>query len=238
MGDMLKDSVKALLSEYFSGQSPIQIDRSKRQMFAQQIRQLLSHLPYIETDKSFFQTNSNRPTSHILSFVINLPVDFDRLSRNFNEFTLVLNLQDEVELLYADIIVKVSSTEEILRLATACQQLAEKQHAEASKRQKIRHLKKQAILAQIKKLANEEGYTFSTLAGDSDEMSLYIQVGYDDMLVFKLPYQNYAEILAVIKPAIRTMQTLYAMGIDFRVEKRLASPWFQQRWITPEPVEQ
>ena len=93
----------------------------------------------------------------------------------------------------------VASVEQLLGFLMACREALERQEALASKRQKVRDLKAQAIVAQVKKLAREEQFDFYTKT-DTVKLTLYVKIADDTSLELQIAFKDFARPCPIYAP--------------------------------------
>ncbi|MEM7538164.1 MAG: hypothetical protein AAF639_38705 [Chloroflexota bacterium] len=237
----LKATIEGILSQTFLEESPIQIDPANAEHAGKRIHSELNGISYLKLDTYRHRMKNypkDRKATHVYSFSLDHPMEFYHQMAEFSHFTIELNEQHNLELVYGATIYKISSFDELVALGRACQQIAERLDTRAKQIQRVRGLKSQAILAHVKQLANKYGYTYAADYDDrSDEMNLYIQVHWK-MLRMTLPYDRYPDFLEMIEPTILTVQKLFDKEIKFslRSDSISDSEFFSDKWVTPESL--
>ncbi|MEM7538165.1 MAG: hypothetical protein AAF639_38710 [Chloroflexota bacterium] len=238
----LRTAVKGMLYTHFPNESAMHVDDSNRSDIAGKIRKILSHFSYIELDKPRHQSRSGYTSRRqLLTFTVNLPIDYTFLKYKFDDFVIEHNSKDELILYYEGNRFNVSSLDKIEMMARDCQLIAEVRHAEDTQQRMIQDLQTQSTLAHMRKLVEEEGYTFATLGSGgipSKDMSIYIKIGEDQMLSLTLPYEHFPDTLDLIQPTTETMRAVHEMGISLDVEKIPPDDWFHCQWIKPESADE
>lgn len=236
MENDIKPFVENLLQKCFSGESPLEVDNTQVEPLGQQIRQSWDHIndEYVKIDPHRFRRTKDEIFHEVTAFRILAPVGMS-FSHEESDLVVVFD-NDQLKIVYDNrFMAVVSSLDEIVALVEECQGYSERQHGEMVRQEKIRELKTQATLAYVKKLAEDEIFTFSVIS-EFYNIDLYVKFGFGKTLKLELPYDKYPDTLELIGPSIRTFYQLYEMEIDFSRGYRSENEVF--KWVTPESQEE
>jgi hypothetical protein len=111
----------------------------------------------------------------------------------------------------------------------------ERQQVLASKRHKVRELKSQAIIAQVKKLAKEEQFDFYA-ESDTQKLKLYVKLSAHECMELQIPFSKFQEALPHPHTTILGLRELYAGGIKFKLQALSSYRLHDRKWITPESL--
>lgn len=225
-------TLRRLLREHFSEASPIQATREERAALATQIRQRLAGMKYVESDRTNYYIEAREKERFICSFSISEPSD--HYARD-TTFILKLNERGLLTLEHWRSTVLVSSLDELIAFVTACQEIVERKATQKSKRQKVRDLKAQAIVAQVKKIAKEDKFDFYT-ESDTQKLTLYVRLSDNESVELRIPFSKFEAVLPHLRASIQSVRELYAHGIKFKVGQFSPSGWRSQHWIQHETL--
>ena len=122
----------------------------------------------------------------------------------------------------------VSDIGEVVALVKAFLQRVDRQRAQAAKRQKQKDLKVQAILAQVRKIAKEDGFDFATEV-DSIKLKLIIRLSDNDYFAILIPFNQFKEVLPKLRTAIQALRETYNSGVRFKTN--LKRGYRRSEWI-------
>ena len=100
----------------------------------------------------------------------------------------------------------------------------------SAKRQKQKDLKVQAILAQVRKMAKEDGFDFATEV-DSIKLKLIIRLSDQDYFAILIPFNQFKEVLPKLRTAIQALRETYNSGVRFKTHLKRGyrrSDWIRQ----------
>jgi hypothetical protein len=129
----------------------------------------------------------------------------------------------------------VSDLGEVVDFVRRCKQRIDRQTALKSKREKVRELQTHAIIAQVRKLARQDGFDFAFEA-DPRKLNLYVKLADQKTLVLFIPFKEFAECLPRLGPAIANLRALYQSGIRFQIGGRRTLPR-RQSWVTHQSLQ-
>ena len=222
-------TIRRLFREHFSGASPIQVTAEQRVALTSQIQQHLTGMKYLQIERNTYYTDQRERDRFVCAFSINEPSGFRHYSRSTN-FTLKTNERSQLTIANWRNIALVSNLEEINAFVTACQEAVERKIAQKSRSQKVRDLKAQAIVAQVKKIAKEDKFDFYTET-DTQKLTLYVSLSDKESVELRIPFPKFEEVLPHLRTSIQSVRELYARGIKFKIGQFSSSSWRSQQWI-------
>lgn len=227
-------TIRRLLREHFSGASPIQVTTEQRAEWATQIRQRLAGMKYIEAERSPYSIDQREKDRFICAFSINEPSDF-RYYADSTHFNVKTDEQGQLAVGHWSHTALISNLDELVAFVTACQEVVERKIAQKSRRQKVRDLKAQAIVAQVKKIAKEDKFDFYTET-DTQKLTLYVSLSDKESVELQIPFPKFEEVLPHLRASIQSVRELYARGIKFKIGQFSPSSWRSQSWIRHETL--
>lgn len=227
-------TIRRLLREHFSGASPMRVTTDQRADWATQIHQRLAGMKYIQTECNTYYTDQREKDRIVCAFSINEPSDFRHYSDS-THFTIKTDEQNRLTLGHWSHTAPVSNLDEIVAFVTACQEAVERKIAQKSRRQKVRDLKAQAIVAQVKKIAKEDKFDFYTDT-DTQKVTLYVRLSDKESVELQIPFPKFEEVLPQLRVSIQAVCELYARGIKFKIGQSSPSGWRNQHWIRHETL--
>ena len=127
--------------------------------------------------------------------------------------------------------VVVSDIHEIVQFITHIKQRMARRQAQKAKRNKIRDLKAQAIIAQVKQLAKEDQFDFMT-ATDSQKLKLYVKLSDRDAIEIHIPFSKFQQILPQLRTTIASLRELHASGLRFKITSGNIGRYWRPEWIS------
>lgn len=91
-------------------------------------------------------------------------------------------------------------------------------NADKLKKQKIRDLKTQGIIAKLNEIATEDGFTFYYHQIPT-RVKLTVELPAQKLLRIDVPFSNFQEVMQQVRPFIKSCRELAATGIGFAIEK-------------------
>ena len=95
--------------------------------------------------------------------------------------------------------------------------LHEIEQADKKKKQKMRDLKTQGILAKFKQIAAEDGFKYA-YEQSTTKVVLSIQLPKNKTLHVDVPFSNFQEVMQNIRELIKNVEELTKKGISFRIK--------------------
>jgi hypothetical protein len=227
-------TIRRLLREHFSGASPIRVTLAQRAEWAEQIRQRLAGMKYVEAKRSPYSIDQREKDRFICAFSINEPSDFHYYSDS-THFNVKTDEQGQLAVGHWSHTALISNLDELVAFVTACQEVVERKIAQKSRRQKVRDLKAQAIVAQVKKIAKEDKFDFYTET-DTQKLTLYVSLSEKESVELQIPFAKFEEVLPQLRASIGAVRELNARGIKFKIGQFSPSSWRSQQWIRHETL--
>lgn len=129
-----------------------------------------------------------------------------------------INEQHELVLRTAGQTVPIADLGGLVTFVRACQAALQRRRAQTNKRQKLCHLKTQAIIARIKAIAKEDGFDFATRT-DTVKVKLYVKLSARDVIEIQIPFKKFEQILPGLRTSIAAIRQLHADGIRFSIKQ-------------------
>ncbi len=192
------------------------VDPAEREQLGEAITQQLARIEGVDT-KSYHYMSEAEKSRLVCTFSIT-----DRESRYFytsrNNFRLVLDENNILTLKTErrDSQVIVSDVEEIIQFVMQCKQRLARRQALKARREKVRDLKAQAIIAQVKQLAKAEQFDFMTET-DHQKLKLFVKLSDRDSIEIHIPFKQFQEILPQLRTTIASLRELHAGGLHFKI---------------------
>jgi hypothetical protein len=227
-------TIRRLFREHFSGASPLVVKAEDRAALATQIQQRLAGMKYVEIERTHYYQDAREKERFVYAFAISEPTDRYSYSRS-TSFTLRLNERNQLTIDHWRTPALVSSLDEIVAFVVGCQEAVDRKIAQKSKSQKVRELKAQAIVAQVKKIAKEDKFDFYTDT-DTQKLTLYVRLSDNESVELRVPFSKFQEVLPHLRTSIRAVRELYARGIKFKIGQFSPSSWRNQQWIRHEAL--
>lgn len=225
-------TIKKLMRETFTGEKPIHVAEADKAAIRAQIKDRLTSLNNIRIENEHNYYPKTEPYEFLIGFTIEDPHDRYALWRQ--NFRLMVDMADKLVIRHSGRTAFISDLEELISFIDTCQDRLDRQNAKKNKRQKVRDLKKQAIIAQIKKIAKEDKFDFCTDT-DTVKLKLYIRLSKEDREAIRLdiPFSKFQAVLPQLRQSIQSLRDLYHSGIKFKLE----SPrYYRSSWIEHESL--
>lgn len=223
-------TIAKFLREQFTGKNPIRVASSNKQAMIDQIKTCLGGLYNVDIETQRYYHSRWETYEFLIGFSIK-----DTSSRYAwgHSFSLLLNETSQLIIYHSGTTAFISNLDELVAFIDVCQDRLDRQNAQKSKRQKVRDLKAQAVIAQVKKMAKEDKFDFYTDT-DTVKLKLYIRLTDREAIRLDIPFKRFQEILPQLRETIQSLRDLYASGIKFKIE----SPRYLYRsgWITHESL--
>lgn len=119
----------------------------------------------------------------------------------------------------------------MVRLVSAMHDQVQQDAFQKQKQEKIKSLKRQAVMAQLRQIAAEERFAFYV-----ETTTLLIRVGVrldeNQHLVISIPFSEFESILPLVREAVISLRTLHQHKIRFKTTQT----HHRQSWIMPDPA--
>jgi hypothetical protein len=236
-------SLQKLLRDNISGRQPLDVSAQQAQRLVEDLLTRIEPLSKAERNDNCYYLrqpsqvaiaegshSADQPPSDQLCGCILLEASQERWYRNQTHLHLLRSPDQRlwVELGRARSPVPVSDMDEVFALAQAFQQRVEQQQARATKREKQRNLKTQAILAQVRKMAKEDQFDFATET-DTVKLKLIIRLSDSDYFAVLIPFNKFKDVLPKLRTAIQTLRETYESGVRFKTH--LKQSYRRSDWV-------
>ncbi len=220
-------SLRKLFREEFCAEPPLSVDLGDREKLGEEILKRLLQLEGVTKSSPY------RPDSDKDRFVCSFGLaDPDPKSRYYSstEFRLLVSEAGELTIRAYGLRSTVASIAELESFCRAYRQRGMRRMALRKRREKVRQIKTQAVIARVKKMARELEVDFATIS-DTQKLKLLIRLAENKAVQLEIPYTKFEEILPQIKPMIVTLRDLHATGINFKIVGQ--AEWaYRTRWIS------
>ncbi|MGK7955668.1 MAG: hypothetical protein AB4063_10475 [Crocosphaera sp.] len=230
-------SLQKLLRENISGEKPLSVDPKQAQELAEELLAEVESLAGAERNDNCYHYNNivsgpngDQPPIDTLCCCVLLEESSDRWYRDRTHLHLFRSPDQQlwVDLGYKRSPAPVSDIGEVVALVKAFLQRVDRQKAQAAKRQKQKDLKVQAILAQVRKIAKEDGFDFATEV-DTIKLKLIIRLSDNDYFAILIPFNQFKEVLPKLRTAIQALRETYNSGVRFKTH--LKRSYRRSDWI-------
>lgn len=224
-------TIKKLFREHFAAAQPWLVAHLDREALLATVTQRLAGLPGVRVDRHYYYASEQERARYVCSIELQRPGEVSYFSQTSLQLLLneqgALTIQHTVYRRVTDTAV-VASLEQLVTFLMACLEALERQAGLATKRQKVRDLKAQAIVAQVKKLAREEQFDFYTKT-DTLKLTLYVKIADDESLELQIAFKDFARALPNLRSIIVALRALHRQGIQFKLSR---SPYHKHRWLS------
>ncbi|MEM7531087.1 MAG: hypothetical protein AAF639_02830 [Chloroflexota bacterium] len=210
------NTIRKLLREQFPGDMPIMLDIGEIDEWETKIKDLIDGLRDVEVSKlrTFFA--KDKDVRDICQLTI-----YDPGKRGYYDSTyfyihrdasgyLTIEGGNENEPAY------ISDLEELTDLIAICQERLDRREAQQNRRDRMRNLKIQAIIAQVKKIAKAEKFDFY-FNNDDNKLNLYVCLSESESVELQIPFKQYQELIPNIAEAVQHIRRLKALGMKFKM---------------------
>jgi len=225
-------TVYKFMRENFSNENSIIVRRDQREQWIKEIRSRIIGLPNISfsTEKPSYPRDDD---GFLCSFTIHDP-DYPRHSYKYaNEFNVRVDARNRLILRGYSETVLLSTLDELVHFIAICNERLDRQVAQRYKRKKIRGLKKQAVVTQVKKFAKAEKFDFTTRE-DTVKLELIVRLSEKDSLELQIPFNRFEQLLPKLATIIQSALSLYEEGVKFKMEK--TPDYRHDSWIKHEEL--
>jgi hypothetical protein len=201
-----------------------------REQLGNSITRQLERIEGVDTKVYYYLPEAEKPRLLCAFAVIDPAPRYYVGSRN--DFFLLLDENHTLTIRSArdNVQAVVSSPDEIVQFILHCKQRLARRRALQAKREKVRELRTQAIIVQVKKLAKEDQFDFMTET-DSQKLRLFVKLSNRHCIELHIPFQQFQHMLPHLRTAIASLRQLYESGLHFKVTSNRALPW-QQNWVS------
>lgn len=222
------------MREQFTGSPPIRVTEGNREEIIATVTARIKTLNNIDVATNRYI--SEREKARFLTAFTSKDPSPDRYYyRSDEHFRLVTNDQNELTIANYYEETQVADLEEIFSFIAVCQERLNRQHALKTRRQKVRDLKAQAIIARIKTLAEEEKFDFATDT-DTQKLKLFVRLDANECIELHVSFKDFEETLPKLRSAIVSLRELRDKGIRFKLRSTTKIGWRTQ-WVSHESLE-
>jgi len=229
-------TIVRLFRESFTAESPdenfVQVSIGEREKLAAIIKQRLSGFNDV-TVESDYEKNYYLSEEQKEQFVCEISIK-DNTERYYYRssvnFRLFINELGKVTIKHYAASAVVSNVDEILALIAGCQEAIKRKQTLASKRKKVHHLQKQGVIAQVKKLAQEEKFDFA-IESDTVKIKLYVKISEKECAEIWIPFKRFRETLSHLRTTILTLRELGERGVNIKIRSLASSRFGYKNWI-------
>lgn len=226
-------SLRKILRDHCSGSEPMRIEKGEMGALKKEIEERIGGHDHIDIKlQSYFYLGSKYSEEQLIcSFHAK---DGDRYSYQMTEFR-VFRLEGGAEdgtvvLVVSHLEATLSSVDEIEEIVLDYGRRLARRRALAAKREKVRHLKSQAVVAQVKALGEEMRFDFK-IDHDKVKMKLLIRLNADEAISLIIPFKDFQEKIPHLRRMITTLREFHETGIRFQIVGQGQWGW-RQNWIT------
>ncbi len=225
-------SISKLLKEGFSEASPMRVDPTEREQLGEAITQQLARIEGVETKSYHYMSEADRARLVCTFSLAEASSSYYYATKN--AFGLVLDEHDILILKTAhrDIQAIVSDVDEIIQLVMQIKRRLARRQAQKAKRDKVRDLKTQAIIAQVKQLAKAEQFDFMTRT-DSQKLKLFVKLSDRDAIEIHIPFTQFQQILPQLRATIASLRELHNSGLRFNITTSTGKGrYWRAEWVS------
>lgn len=229
-------TIVRLFRQSFTAESPdenfVQVSIGEREKLAAIIKQRLSGFNDVVVE-SDYEKNYSLDEKQKKQFVCELSIKEHTeryYYRSSGRFRLFINKRGKVTIKHYAASAVVSNVDEIVALIVGCREAIKQKQILASKREKVRHLQKQGVIAQVKKLAQEEKFDFA-IESDTVKIKLYVKISEKECAEIWIPFKGFSETLPHLRTTILTLRGLGERGINIKLRRLVSSRLGSKNWI-------
>lgn len=217
-------TLQKLLRENIPGRNPLSVDPEKARELAEDLLTRVEPLAGAERNDNCYHytrlkgdSSADQPPTNAICCCVLLEESGDRWYRDQTHLHLLRSPEQQ---LWVDLGCErspnpISDIGEVVALIQAFSQRVEQQKAHTAKRKKQKDLKIQAILAQVRKIAKEDGFDFATEV-DTIKLKLIIRMSEQDNLAILIPFNRFKDVLPNLRTAIQALRETYNSGVRFK----------------------
>ncbi len=223
-------SINKLLKEGFGEASPMRVDPAEREQLGAAITQQLARIEGVD-HKSYHYMSEAEKSRLVCTFSLMDP-DSRYFYTSRNNFRLVLDDHDVLTLKterYGSQAI-VSDVDEIIQFVMHVKQRLVRRQAQKVKREKVRDLKAQAIIAQVRQLAKAEQFDFVTQT-DTQKLKLFVKLSDREAIEIHIPFTQFQQILPQLRTTIASLRELHTSGLRFNIAPIQGRLW-RAKWVS------
>jgi len=208
------------------------VGEQDREAFAEQVRQRIQGLELVQLEPYRFGTDRKE-----IFVIARLRVKDPTVRYDYenNSFQLLTDAQHRLKFGDPREPVPVGDIEEIVRFAVLCQEAAARRVAQKKKREKVRALRTQAVMAQVRQLVQSEGIEY-TAETNQRGVKLYLNLDNKDCLELEIPFKGFEQALPHVREAVQALRALTDVNMRFRLHQMSGSyRWDKMNWMNVQP---
>ncbi|MEN8218340.1 MAG: hypothetical protein ABFS56_18620 [Pseudomonadota bacterium] len=217
-------TIAKILQEHFTGKTPIIKNAFEHQTIITSIKSQIEKIKGIE-----IPSYSNKAPKQECSFLIKN----ESSMYGYESFTIKFNQTNELIITNYWNNAIVYQIEQIYTFIDRLKQEYDNKNARQLKKEKIKKLKQLAIIGNIKKIAKEDKFDFSTREY-ATKLKLIVQIESGKIIEVDIPYSQFQDTLKELRSLIQTVRELQKSGITFRLKS--GSGYKHYSWITHESL--
>jgi hypothetical protein len=236
--DFRDSSLKKVFEKTLGHATPVVIHKRDQKEFLDTFAESIKKMQHIKViPKTQWGRGHDGPE---MRFVLELN------SSLINNFDFIIYFNDEGKLqihkYYNGERFHIEKADNIIQLTLAIREAAlieakhvEKLQGEAVKREKVKSLKRTAILAKIVELCNVAQVEHEIETGFNHKIRLYILLKQNYFMEIDIPYSDFQPILQNLNIAIQALKDLQEKGINVKVKSPNQMP-YRMEWIKPKKI--
>lgn len=122
----------------------------------------------------------------------------------------------------------VADLDQIAAFVADVQEAAARAHVRAAKREKLSKLRTHAVMARLKRIADEDGFAFATET-EGGRVRLYVRLGASSFLELRFTHQGFEASIEAARPLIAAARACHVKRVAFGV--RAGSSWRLRRLV-------
>ncbi len=226
-------SIKKLFREHFPGDDPIHVGEGEREALGKTLLGPFEDDPWVDTREWRLPAEEDKHR-YVRLFSVSDP---DHYSYSDNTFWLMLddNRRLTIEGPYRSQSREsalLSSAGELIAFIRECKRRLERRRALRNRRRKVRGFKHAAMIAQLKQLGREHGFTFMAEASAS-RIKLWVKLDSRNAVELHIRPKSFARVLPRLPSVIRALRESFEAEVKFKIVTPRCLPW-QGEWIEAE----
>ena len=212
------NTIRKLLREQFPGDAPIRLAMDALDEWDEKIRghvDALRDVEYTSRRTTYIENSDKRAIGHIriqdpgktsYYYATDFYIQRDGSGQ------LIIEGGDKNQPAY------ISDLAELTDLIALCQERLDRREAQQNRRKRMRDLKIQAIVAQVKKIAKAEQFDFYY---DHDDIKLRLSVclSETESVEFQIPFKQYQAVVPNIAEAVQSVRKLKELDMQFKMTR-------------------
>jgi hypothetical protein len=229
-------TIKKIFREHFMGEVPIVKCAPEKKMLISEIKKKLTTMKGFAPSDRYYYPYTEKKSEEICHFKVLSPSQH----YNYPIFTIRFNAQNELLIeqwnVHSSLVYHLEQiytlfdkiTVELKRLDANYLKSQSKRQSDQIKREKIKGLKRKAIIARIHEIAKEERLEFY-LIEHATKFKLAIRLAKSEKMEIDIPYSKFQEILQNLRVMIQTIREFHDLGITLKMRR---TGYRDPKWIT------